>query len=787
MGTLRHMGAGLLATGLLMVALGWSTLACAQKNDGDEIESAGDEAKFRVIERFPESSDGDRSLPGAEDREVVDDQVRDAIARNEWSEARDLLADRAEGKDPYVRLLSGFAALQVRDFDDAFAIFEALDGQVPRLDDYRLLWSAKAAYERDDFHRAALRASRVERDSPLFGRSLMLLADSLIEAGSSTDLAQAVDTLELYLTKYPNGLSAEEARLKLGEAYQESEAFDEAARAYHDVRSKHPLTDTAAKAAERLEAIDDKISEEVREKLEEPSIDRRMTRYRAMFDKHKSEELVDELAGDLDQLDEDDRAQRCEALYMVGRSYSKLRKHAEGTDWYERILDECDDTPYPIKALYVGGRGLWNSGERDRAREWFERIWTDFSDHSFADDAMYFSARILREEDRLSDAAEMLEDQVERYPDGDMAKDAHWLAVRELFADEDFQGVIDYVGGLEKTGEDDLYTRGRLTYFEARARQKLGQDDRAKEGYREVVTDEPLSYYAFLAFNRLGELDGVDADDLCEGDSGEFCDFVEAKSSPEVEIPDELRKAEAFERGSELLRLGLSRYAEAEYKRLRGSGSEEDLWALAHLLDSAHAYTHSHDMVRRHIDGWRERYPKESDDARWSLAFPKAFGSVVEKFAADRDLPAAVVWAIMREESGFNPRIESWANARGLLQLMEKTAQKVASDDGLGEISADDLFDPKINVRLGTGYIDELAGKLDDHPVLMIAGYNGGHSNVSRWLDERGDEPLDLWVEDIPYGQTRKYTKRVLASYWTYAWMYGDERVPAIDFDLPTD
>jgi soluble lytic murein transglycosylase len=76
----------------------------------------------------------------------------------------------------------------------------------------------------------------------------------------------------------------------------------------------------------------------------------------------------------------------------------------------------------------------------------------------------------------------------------------------------------------------------------------------------------------------------------------------------------------------------------------------------------------------------------------------------------------------------------------------------------------------------------DLGDKLGDHPALMIAGYNGGHGNVSRWLDERGDLPLDLWVEDIPYGQTRKYTKRVLSTFWTYNWLYSESRVPRLSF-----
>ena len=115
---------------------------------------------------------------------------------------------------------------------------------------------------------------------------------------------------------------------------------------------------------------------------------------------------------------------------------------------------------------------------------------------------------------------------------------------------------------------------------------------------------------------------------------------------------------------------------------------------------------------------------------------------------------------------------------------MEDTASTVAGKEGVESFDASMLFEPTVNVRLGTAYMKELSKELGNHPALIIAGYNAGESNVSRWLGKRGGLPLDLWVEDIPYGQTRKYTKRVLSTFWTYKWLYGSERVPDLSFEL---
>ncbi|MFP4600972.1 MAG: transglycosylase SLT domain-containing protein [Persicimonas sp.] len=793
---IRQLTANFIGLSALVVLISsWSVAACAQESGDSGLESAGDEAKFRVISRFPSDDEPAEAPSAIFEEQMIDGAITDAIAQSRWDVARLLVSkqDVANQDDaPYMKLLAGYLALQDEAPDEAFEILDGLVGQVGELEDYRLFWAAKSAYEAEDFHKATMRAAKVPRESLVFGHSLILLADSLAGAGGESDLERAVDTLELYLSKYPNGRSAEAARLSLAEALEKSERWDAAALAYRDVVENHPLSDSAKTAKEQLDSIREHLSESTTEEIDSPPFSTRMMRYRALFGAHRSEVVVDELGDELETLDED-AAERCEATYLVAKSYSKLRRHSDGADWYERILDDCAQTPYAIKALYVGGKGLWNSGKQDDARQWFERIWTEYGDHSFADDAMYFSARILREDEKKKQARKLLQKQVQRYPSGDMAKDAHWLMVRELFAGDDFEAVVKYVDGLEQTGEDDMYSRGRLHYFRARALEKLGKADQADTAYRKIAKANPLSYYAYLSFNRLGLLaEGQKsgarstATDVCALGNTDICEFVGPSKSPAVELPDEMKSSDHFKRGAHLLRIGLTELAEDEFHALRRDHhGQANLWALTYLLDAAGAYRLSHDLARRHIDGWQTHYPKSSDDPRWSLAFPQPFRRHVDTFVEQRDLPAALVYAIMREESGFNPRIESWANARGLLQLMESTASGVAEDDGLSDFSADKLFDPAVNIRLGTGYIEELAGKLESHPALVIAGYNGGHSNVSRWLKERGDLPLDLWVEDIPYGQTRKYTKRVLSSFWTYSWLYGEDRVPRISFDLP--
>lgn len=806
---------GLFCVVVLLVSM--PSGAFAQQGENG-VRGAGNDGNFRVISRFPTKSDADNDALKEQKSVAVDDAIRDAIAGERWKVANLLLVGASKGKsdaknpattqalqDPYFELLSGYLNLRAGNFDTALIQLKALDSKVEVLEDYRLYWAAQSALGAQKTHDAVLLAARVSNKSRLFGSSLILLADALAQSETDDDLARAIKTLEVYLGKYPNGRSARAARLLLAESLEKSKHWDRAGKAYLNILQKDALSASAVTAAARLNVILNKLSAPLQKEVTTPTLDRRFSRWRALYAAHRSEKLIAELTPELSKLKgKANKKRRCEALYLIAQSHTKLRHHGDAAPWYSRILSECADTTYELKALYVGGKGFWNSGDKDKAREWFGRIVKDFPDHSFADDAMYFSARILREQNKQKAARVKLAMQVKRYPKGDMAKDARWLTVREFFAKKQYQNVVDYIDRLEETGEDDLYTRGRLAYFRARALEQLaaGKSEPlklAEKAYREVVNAHPLSYYAYLAINRIGLFYGDQKTqqnqslshdpritDLCTVEGAKVCDFIASKDSPKVVISKELREAAHFNKGTELLRLGLVGIAEKEFQALRRNhASADNLWSMTYLLDAARAYRVSHDLPRRHIKGWDDHYPRDAADAHWSLAFPRPFAQSVEAAAARRKLPPAIVYAIMREESGFNPKIESWANARGLLQLMASTAEKTAQADGLSGFTAEQLFVPEVNIRLGTAYIAELGAQVDGHPALMIAGYNGGYTNVSRWLRERGDLPLDLWIEDIPYGQTRKYTKRVLASFWTYAWLYGEDRVPPVDFVVP--
>ncbi|MEM9731444.1 MAG: lytic transglycosylase domain-containing protein, partial [Myxococcota bacterium] len=153
--------------------------------------------------------------------------------------------------------------------------------------------------------------------------------------------------------------------------------------------------------------------------------------------------------------------------------------------------------------------------------------------------------------------------------------------------------------------------------------------------------------------------------------------------------------------------------------------------------------------------------------------------------AEDRGLPPAFVRAVAREESSFDPSAVSWAKAYGLVQLIMPTARRFAEEAGV-KATPRTLKRPEVNLKIGTAYMAWLWDRFEQNPALIPSAYNAGEGAVRRWLDEDSARPLDVFIEEIPYDETRRYTRRVLQTYGVYQWL-DDERLPPLPSALPRE
>ncbi|MCP4471334.1 MAG: transglycosylase SLT domain-containing protein [Gammaproteobacteria bacterium] len=152
--------------------------------------------------------------------------------------------------------------------------------------------------------------------------------------------------------------------------------------------------------------------------------------------------------------------------------------------------------------------------------------------------------------------------------------------------------------------------------------------------------------------------------------------------------------------------------------------------------------------------------PHRSD---FSLRFPMPYKQQVLEHAQARELDPSLIYGVMRRESLFDPLARSSVGALGLMQLMPSTARKVAHSLGMKKPRKSDILRVENNIRFGTQYLRTVMNRFDNNVALAAAAYNAGPGNVRRWLPRDNVMSADLWVETVPFKETRNYVQAVLA------------------------
>jgi soluble lytic murein transglycosylase len=145
------------------------------------------------------------------------------------------------------------------------------------------------------------------------------------------------------------------------------------------------------------------------------------------------------------------------------------------------------------------------------------------------------------------------------------------------------------------------------------------------------------------------------------------------------------------------------------------------------------------------------------------LRFPLAYNNTVKMYAKEYTMPSEFVYAIIRQESGFKEDVVSGAGARGLMQVMPATASAVSKMSKIPYSDKNQLFSSDKNINIGIAYLKHLAKRFRNHPMLIAAAYNAGPHQVVYWLKNHPPKEMDLWIETLPWQETRNYLKNVMA------------------------
>ncbi len=334
------------------------------------------------------------------------------------------------------------------------------------------------------------------------------------------------------------------------------------------------------------------------------------------------------------------------------------------------------------------------------------------------------------------EARRMLENQTEVDDDLVLAQWRARLAIRDL----DWPGTLEAIANLPEEEAERINWR----YWRARALDGMGREKDALDLFEQIASER--DYYGFLAADRIDQPYRMNH-----------------SSAPADEaLIDELLARDDFIRAHELFRTGLFSRGRIE-------------WAKAlRRLDQAQRAQAS---IVAYRWGWHSRAISTASgngfDDDLTLRFPTPWKSSFERLSDGASLNTTWVYGIARSESLFMPDVSSSAGAVGLMQLMPATGAETAKKANIPYKGRHSLVQPETNITLGTRYLAEMMARFDNNQVMATAAYNAGPHRVQRWLPKGEALPADAWVDSVPYRETRRYVRRVLAAQTVFDWRMG--------------
>jgi soluble lytic murein transglycosylase-like protein/TolA-binding protein len=641
----------------------------------------------------------------------------------------------------------GYREYQAHDTAGAIAKLAFAAKNFPALSDYALFYLGSAYRDQGDLGDAV---AAFERLRNLYPASVMTapgdleLARALLKLGRASDAAAVAAHLA---TQSPGTALEQNARLVEAQAMavlgRDSDAYAQAM----DLRNRYPRAGADAQARALAYAM----------LAASPALAPTAT-----LDYHKSEaELLlreGEPALAMVQIERAIAASpappiRAELLWLEAQALRGDPARAK-----RALLSYLAIAPRgPSAAPVLNSLALlyWREDDTGRARAAFGRIAAEFPASIHAPGAMLRIGRIDEELHDYNAARSAYARLYGKYPSSDSAADARFRAPWSYYMTAHYASAARMFAAMRAHARS-ASDRDMFDYWHARSLEKSGDSGAARAIYLRLAKSIDSNYYPALASRRVA----ASAPDLPAALAPDPA-YPGVPSSNSAIVRFHLSRVVALRAlGIKELEAGELRAIESESAGDANLGS----FVLAGLI-SAEAW---HDAIAAAVRMEKRGHlgPAEAERIRYPRAYWKLFSAA----AKERALDPWLVLALARQESLFDPRARSASDAQGLMQLMPATARRVAAQSGM-EPGGLDLYDPALNVALGTAYLQNLFARFGGDAFKAVAAYNGGEHAVQNWTS-KFPGPDDEWVENIGYRETRDYVKKVIGGRREYRLLY---------------
>lgn len=482
-------------------------------------------------------------------------------------------------------------------------------------------------------------------------------------------------------------------------------------------------------------------------------------------------------------------------------SMNKLRDDIEGPrKLYEELIKKKGE--YQENAYFQLIRTYLKQERYDEGLEIGDRYLKKFPRGKYKENIYYYKGWLPYDHKKCEDALPHLKYYIDNYG-------ARRSIVRGFYAWcfirlERWDEAVDAFEEL--IGYGNPVVRGKAQFWQAYAFQKLGKMDKAHTKLDRLHANYPLTYYDILGHQLRAQWEGRDsrASQMDWPVGGGDADVVHAFDDAMWDWPElRSRQRRALEEIRRLVELSEIDLARTRYRSIRSSVEK------AVPKDKRHMFMlFIGDKVEDYMHGWRSvtngklaamTDMPEPQELRWLLAYPQAYRPLIERFARKYDLPEHLVYAIMRQESRYRPWQISSADALGALQMIPKTAKRVAEDMGT-TFNVRLFFRPEVGFEYSFFYIRSHYDTWQQQLVPTAASYNGGPEPIGRWMRQSREvkAPLSFMIEEFAYNESRIYCRKVAEHMLRYLYLYEpdperrgrylDELFPVeVDYNIPDD
>lgn len=450
-------------------------------------------------------------------------------------------------------------------------------------------------------------------------------------------------------------------------------------------------------------------------------------------------------------------------LYRLGRSQQVSQQKQAAIATYQWLLKKYPKAPESATAL----KQLASLAPLKEAIGYLDRLQRDFPTE--AADALLKKVGLLEKGVPASaeQARKML---LKQYSSSDAAAQLRWQQASKLAKAGKTTEAWQWAQQLAQENPESSLAP-KAIFWIGKWAQRLQRSDDAKSAFNNVLARYPYSYYAWRSAVMLG---------WNVGDFNTVRFLQPTATLPDVR-PIPPAGSSLFK---ELYRLGQDQAAiaifESEIQQRQAKNNSQDLqveegFTQALLSLAQHQYLTGinqvfslRDLVKTSQNQKSWQSLRKSADY-WHALFPLPYQPLIFEWAAKRNLNPLLVASLIRQESRFEKKIQSPVGATGLMQVMPATAAWIAPQIKLKKYS---LTNPKDNINLGTWYLDYTHRTYQNNSVLAIASYNAGPGNVAKWLKQFPSSDPDVFIEAIPFAETKGYVESVFGNYWNYLQLY---------------